>query len=51
MLNHRPRNVLVNIYDLEGRWPQRVATATAWVAKVMEIVAGDAAIPLRTKAR
>jgi integrase len=42
MLNHRPRNVLISIYDLEGRWPQRVATATAWTEKVIEITSAEA---------
>ena len=38
MLNHRARNVLVGIYDRDGRWLERINTAEMWVAKVLDLI-------------
>lgn len=48
MLNHRPRNQLVVIYDRADRWPERFTAAEAWAAKVDSLIAdvtAPAAIP------
>jgi integrase len=37
MLNHRARNVLVGIYDRDGRWVERINAAEMWVAKVFDL--------------
>jgi hypothetical protein len=37
MLNHRARNVLVGIYDRDGRWAERINIAETWVAKVLDV--------------
>jgi hypothetical protein len=39
MLNHRPANRLVAIYDRADRWPDRVAASDAWAIKVQTLVA------------
>jgi integrase len=38
MLNHRARNVLVGIYDRDGRWAERINAAEMWVAKVLGLI-------------
>jgi integrase len=39
MLNHRPRNALVSLYDRSERLEERYALACTWASKVAEIVA------------
>ena len=38
MLNHRARNVLVGIYDRDGRWAERISAAEMWIEKVLDLV-------------
>jgi integrase len=51
MLNHRPRNALVSLYDRSERLEERYALACKWASKVAEIVrASDRVVPLVRRA-